>query len=182
MSSSTKEQRRQSIFRAARTVLIGSTVRANDRTAIKAILSKYPAKFESVVKMYGIDMVVQIISSLLDNGSFELESNAQPEIPKTHSLSAARDRQHDALEQEAAQSEAKALDEASRSDLAMYEGNQGDEQVDIPGYSFCRTSIIDPANVYKKKPDRSKTLPGPFPLDRHLCFPPTCRMPLSISC
>ncbi|CAF9925348.1 MAG: hypothetical protein ALECFALPRED_003121 [Alectoria fallacina] len=134
MSSSSpawKEQRRQNILRAASAVVVGSTIRPNDRTAIKAIISKHSQKFDSVVKMYGSEMVVQIISSLLDNGTFALESAAHFEFAKTHQPSAVRDRQHDALEQEAAQSEAKALDEASRSDLAMIKGNQGGEQIDV---------------------------------------------------
>ncbi|KAF6239390.1 hypothetical protein HO173_002652 [Letharia columbiana] len=104
---------------------------ATDRNAIKAIIFEYPARFESVVKLYGSDMVVQIISSLLENGTFALETNAQLESAKTHQPSALRDRQHDALEQEAAQSEAMALDEASRSDLAMLEGDLGGEHVDV---------------------------------------------------
>lgn len=118
-----KEQRRQSIFRAAHTVLMGSTVRANDMTAIKALFSKYPANFEFVVTMYGSDMVVQIISSLLENGTLGSGSRAHLEIPETRQPSMARDRQHVALEQEAAQSEAKALDEASRSDIAVCEAS-----------------------------------------------------------
>ena len=143
-----KEERRQNIFRAARTVLMGSTVRASDRTAIKALFSKHPAKFESVVTMYGSEMVVQIISSLLENGTFGLASKAHLEIPETRQRSVARDRQHDDLEQEAAQSEAKALDEASRSDIAVYEGDQGGEQTDAAGYSSCRTVYINPADTY----------------------------------
>lgn len=177
-----KEQRRLSIIRAASAILKGNTIQATDRNAIKAIILEYPARFESVVKLYGSDMVVQIISSLLENGTFALESNAQLESAKTHQPSALRDRQHDALEQEAAQSEAMALDEASRSDLAMLEGDLGGEHVDVAGYSFCHAIIVDSANAYEKKSDRSKTPPGPFPPNRHLSFPRTCRIFLSISC
>ena len=184
MSSSSpawKEQRRQNILRAASAVVIGSTIRPNDRTAIKAIISKHSQKFDSVVKMYGSEMVVQIISSLLDNGTFALESAAHFEFAKAHQPSAVRDRQHDALEQEAAQSEAKALDEASRSDLAMIKGNQGGEQIDVAGSELCPTMIFDSANVCEKKPDCSKTLPDPLPPNRHLCFPHTWPILLSIS-
>lgn len=142
MSSSWKKQRRQDILQAANTVLLGSTIRANDRVAIKAVMSNYPAEFKTVVKMYGSDMVVGIISSFLDNGRLALESSAQLGFPETHQPSAVRDRQHNALEQAAAQSEAKALDKASRSDVAMYEGDQGGEQIDVTGYGFCFAMII----------------------------------------
>ncbi len=127
---------------------MGSTVRANDRTAIKALFSKYPANFEFVVTMYGSDMVVQIISSLLENGTLGSGSRAHLEIPETRQPSMARDRQHVALEQEAAQSEAKALDEASRSDIAVCEGDQGGEQTNAAGYSSFRTVYVNPADVY----------------------------------
>ncbi len=126
---------------------MGSTVRANDRSAIKALFSKYPANFESVVAMYGSDMVVQIISSLLENGTLGSGSRAHLEIPETRQPSVARDRQHVALEQEAAQSEAKALDEASRSDSALYEGEKVGEQTDAAGYSSCRTVYVNLADT-----------------------------------
>ena len=118
-----------------------------------AKISKHPANFDSVVKMYGSDMVAQIISSLFNEGNFTLESNDHLELPKIHQPSTVRDRQHGALEQEAAQSEAKALDEVSRSDLAMHEGDPDGEQIDVAGYDSCRTIINDLANVYEKKPD-----------------------------
>lgn len=148
LSPAWKELRRQSIFRTASAVFMGSTIHANDRGAIRAIISSHPAKFQSVEKMYGSDMVVQIISSLLDNGTFASESNDRLEAPKTHRPSPVRDKQHDALEQEAAQSEAKALDEASRADLAIYDGDQCGEQINVAGCDFCRTIIVDPADMY----------------------------------
>lgn len=178
--SSSKKRRRRSIFEAANAVFRGTTIRTYDRSAIKAKVSEHPAIFDSVVKMYGSDTVVQIISSLLDNGKIALESYAHLELAKTRQLSTVRKRQHDALEQEAAKSEAKALDEATRSDLAMHEGDQDGEQIDVAGDNLCCT-INDLANVYEKKPDRSKTLLGPIPPNRHLCFPHTCRILLSIS-
>lgn len=172
VNAGSKEQRRESIRHAANPVFMGSTVRANDRFAIKAIISKHPAKFRSVLEIYGDDMVVQIIASLLDNGTFA-KTNPRLESTQTHQPSEVRDRQHDALEQKAAQSETKALDEALRSDLALHEGNEGGEQIDVTGYNFYHTIIADPANMYGKKPDRSKTLTDPFHPIHHLCFPHT---------
>lgn len=129
--SSSKKKRRRSIFEAANAVFRGTTIRTYDRFAIKAKISEHPAIFDSVVRMYGVDTVVQIICSLLDNGKIALESYAHLELAKTRQLSTVRKRQHDALEQEAAESEAKALDEATRSDLAMHEGDQDGEQIDV---------------------------------------------------
>lgn len=133
-------------------VFKGGTIRPNDRITIKAIVSQNRMKFDSVVNTYGIDMVVQLVSSLIENGTLASKSNVQLANHGTQQLSGGRDKQHAALEQEAAHSEAKAVYEASQSDLALHERNQGAEQIDVAGYSSCLTMIVDSANVYAKKP------------------------------
>lgn len=150
--NSFKEQRRRDILGAASAVFMGGTVRASDRITIKAIISQNPTRFESVVNTYGSDMVVQIVSSLIENGTLASDSNVQLAIHELQQPSGGRDRQHAALEQEVAHSEAEAVCEASQSDLAIPERNQGAEQIDGAGYNFCRTIIVDSANVYAKKP------------------------------
>lgn len=152
-----KKERQQSILRTASAVITGGATRAMDRTAIKAIISKCPAKLESVVEL-----------------------KAQLKLPKNPQHSAVKARLHDAVEQEAAQSEGKALNEALRSDSALYEGHHGRNQIYVAGYNCRRPIIIDLANLYEKKPYRSKTLQGPF--NRHLWDLHICRMLLSTSC
>lgn len=175
------KERRQNIFEAANAIFKGCAIRANDWAAIKANISKYPAIFDPVLKIYGSEMVVQIISSQLDSGRFTSESNAHLELAKINQPSTVRDRQHDALEQEAAQSEAKALDEASRADLAMHEGDPDGEQIDVACYNSRRTIFNDLANMYERKPDRSMNLQGSFPLNPCRCSPHTYHMLVSIS-
>ena len=134
-----KEQRRHDISMPASEVFMGGTIRASDRTIIKAIISQFPTRFDSVVNTYGSDMVVQIMSSLIENGTLASDSKVQLVIREPQQLSGRRDRQHAALEQEAARSEAKAVCEASQPDLAIHERDQGAEQVDVAGYNFCLT-------------------------------------------
>lgn len=131
MSSYWKEQRREDIFQAANPVFQGARILGEERDRINTRMSKYTAQFESVVRTYGRDMVVQIISSLLDNGKIAARSNVRLEVSKAHPPSTIRRRQQHALEEAAAQSEAKAMDEASQSDLHLYEGEQGGEQTGV---------------------------------------------------
>ena len=142
MSSHGKEQRREDIFRAANPVFQGARISGEERNRINHRMSKHTAQFESVVRAYGRDMVVQIISSLLDNGKIAARSNGRPEVSKTHTPSTVRRRQQDALEEAAAQSEAKAMDEASRSDLHLYQSDQGGEQTDLIGRILCLILVL----------------------------------------
>ena len=137
MSSYWKVQRREDIFRAANPVFQGAMILSEERNRINARMSDYPAQFESVVRMYGRDVVVQIISSLIDNGKIAARSNVRLEVSKAHRPSTVRRRQQDALEEAAAQSEAKAMDEASRSALRLYQSDQGGEQTDVIGQTLC---------------------------------------------
>lgn len=143
----TKKQRQQDILRAARAVSMGSTAWANERATIRTVISQNPKMFESVINLYGSDKVIDIVSSLVENGTLTSEPNVQIPFHTTQHLSGVRDRQHAALEQEAADSEAKDLDEAAQSDLAIHERDQGDERIDVAGYSSCLSMIVDSANV-----------------------------------
>ena len=142
MSSYGKGQRREDIFRAANPVFQGARILGEERDKINTRMSIYPAQFKSVVKTYGRDMVVQIISSLIDNGKIAAKSNGRLEVSKTHPPSTVRRRQQDALEEAAAQSEAKAMDEASRSDLHLYQSDQGGEQTNIMGDILCLVLVL----------------------------------------
>ena len=142
MSSYSKEQRREDIFQAANPVFQGARILGEERHRINTRMSKYTAQFESVVRTYGRDMVVQIISSLLDNGKITAKSKGRLEVSKTNPPSAVRRRQQDALEEAAAQSEAKAMDEASRSDLHLYQGDQGGQQTDVTGHILCFILVL----------------------------------------
>ena len=142
MSSYSKEQRREDIFQAANPVFHGARILGEERHRINSRMSKYTAQFESVVRTYGRDMVVQIISSLLDNGKIAAKSKGRLEVSKTYPPSTVRRRQQDALEEAAAQSEAKAMDEAARSDLHLYQGDQGGQQTDVTGHILCFILVL----------------------------------------
>lgn len=175
------KQRRHDIFRTARAIFVGGKAQANDRTTIKKILSQNPTMFESVVNRYGSDEVVDIVSSLIDNGTLTSKPNVQLAFRIPQHLSGVRDRQHAVLEQAAAHSEAMALGEASQSDLAIHECDQGDEQIDVTGYTLS-LMIGESAKIFAKEPGQSRTLPQPYPPSRQRCFPHICRTALSTSC
>ena len=142
MSSYGKGQRREDIFRAANPAFHGAKILGEERDRIITRMSNYPAQFESVVRTYGRDMVVQIISSLIDNGKIAARSNVRLEVSKAHPPSLVRRRQQDALEAAAAQSEAKAMDEASRSALHLYQDDQCGEQTDLTGHISCLRLVL----------------------------------------
>lgn len=138
-----KSERRRRIFLAARTKFVGSSARIRDRAAIKTVISKDPATFQSLKQSFGDIVVVDIIWSLLDSGIFESELKAKLAFPELYQPSPARNLQHDASEQEAAQSEAEALDEASRSDIDIYEHYQGDQRIDAAGCNFIALGYLN---------------------------------------
>ena len=142
MSTYGKGQRRGDIFRTANPVFQGARILGEERNKIDARMSDYPAQFESVVRTYGRDMVVQIISSLIDNGKIAARSNVRLEVSKAHPPSTVRRRQQDALEEAAAQSEAKAMDEASRTALHLYQSDQGGEQTDVIGHTLRLVLVL----------------------------------------
>ena len=128
-----KSERRGRIFLAARTVFVGSTARVRDRTAVRTLLSQHPATFEPLKRSFGEEVVVSIVWSLIENGIFESELKAKLAFPKLYSPSPARNLQHDVSEQEAARSEAEALNEASRYHRDTHEDEQGDLSIGAAG-------------------------------------------------
>lgn len=94
------------------------------------MISQFPAIFKPLNKSFGDIVVVDVIWSLLDSGVFESELKAKLAFPELYQPSPARNLQHDASEQEAARSEAEALDEASKSDMNISECDQGDWPTD----------------------------------------------------
>ncbi len=133
MLSSSKPERRRRIFLAARTVFVGDTARVRDRTTIKTVISRHPATFQSLKQSFGEDSVVDLILSFLEKGIFESELKAKLAFPQLYQPTPARNLQHDVSEQEAARSEAEALDEASRSDLGVYEHDRPGPTINAPG-------------------------------------------------
>lgn len=112
---------------------MGTMARVRDRTAIRTVISRHPATFESLYQSFGDIIVVDIIWSLLDSGTFESKTKAKLAFPELYQPSPARNLQHDVSEQEAARSEAKALAEASRSNMDMPERDQGGSWNGIAG-------------------------------------------------
>ena len=142
--STSKPERRRRIFLAARTVFVGHEARVRDRAAIKAVISRHPAALKSLQQNFGEQIVVDVIWTLLDNGIFESELKAKLAFPELYQPSQVRNLQHHASEQEVARSEAEALNEASRSDIDVYERDQGGSRIDGAGCRLVATGQVRP--------------------------------------
>lgn len=131
-----KHERRRRIFLAARTVFVGTSARLCDNTAIKSVISKYSATFQSLKQSFGEIVVLDVIRGLLENGILESGQKAKLAFPELYQPSPARNLQHDASEQEAARSEVGAMDEALRSERDTLERYQGGPVIDVTGCSL----------------------------------------------
>ena len=123
-----KAERRRSIFLTARTIFAGPTAQVRNRKAIAAVVTKHEAAFRTPSRQFGRDILIDVLSSLIENGIFESEIKAKLAFPELYQVSAARSLQHDASEQHAAQSEAEALDR-----LSLAHENDEEDQSDVPG-------------------------------------------------
>ena len=75
-------------------------------------------------RKFGRNIVIDIIASLAEKGIFQSELKAKLAFPELYQVSAARSLQHDASEQEAARSEAKAFENALQLDSNVHNGEK----------------------------------------------------------
>lgn len=86
------------------------------------MVQQHKRSYGSLRKEYGFEKIVNIINFRLEQRIFESELKAKTTFPELFQLSPARDVQRTASENNAARSEAEALEE-----IASLEGKNGDE-------------------------------------------------------
>lgn len=86
--------------------------------------------------------VIDITLSLLRKQVFESEAKAKLVFPELYQVSAARSLQHDISEKNAARSEAKAQEEVSRSEDALYVLDGVDEEEEYLEGIFSLLSML----------------------------------------
>ena len=130
-----KPERRRRIFLTARTVFVGPSARIRDRKDIRPLISRHPDTFRQLNSAFGVNVVVDVIWSLLESGVFESELRAKLAFPELYQVSAVRTLQHDVSEQNAARSEAEAFDSISHADSDIYQDDIYDRSEFITGWS-----------------------------------------------
>ena len=116
-----KPERRRRIFLTARTIFVGAIAQIRDRKDIRPVIARHHETFQQLNSAFGKDVVVDVISSLLENSVFESELRAKLAFPELYQVSAVRSLQHDVSEQNAARSEAEAFENISHADSDAYQ-------------------------------------------------------------
>jgi hypothetical protein len=121
MSFSAAERRR--VFLAFRPIFVGPNAQLRKSRKVRDVVTKHQRSFEPLLRDYGFDKVVNIIKVLLEQRIFESELKAKVAFPELFQLSAARDVQRTISENNAARSEAEALEEVEYLEDRADEGN-----------------------------------------------------------
>ena len=153
-----KPERRRMVFLTARAVFFGDNAQIRDRSAVKTVLQRHTATFQQAIQDFGSNIVVDIIASLLENRIFESELKAKLAFPELYQVSAVRNLQHDASEQDAARSEAEALEEISEPEVDVDGLDLDATKTELAGKY---TMVIEPrclADIWPKIPTLSKNL------------------------
>ncbi len=109
---------------------------------MEKLISRHEWSFRNEVLHLGKQSVIDITLSLLRKQVFESEAKAKIVFPELFQVSAARSLQHDISEINAARSEAKAQEEVSRSEDALYELDGVDEEEEYLEGIFSLLSML----------------------------------------
>lgn len=144
MSSSTPTttaKRRRNVFLAARAVFTDQKAFIRDRNTVEKLVSRHAWSFRKELLHLEKQPVIDMTLSLLRKQVFESEEKAKLVFPELYHVSAVRGMQHDASEENAARSEAKAQEEVSRSEEVKYEADEVDGQEGyLEGTSFLQSN------------------------------------------
>lgn len=88
---------------------------------VREVVEKHKSSFQPLIKEFGNDKVIGILKELLAGRIFQSELRAKVEFPELFRSSPARDVQRTTSENDAARSEAEALEE-----IASLEGKEDD--------------------------------------------------------
>lgn len=109
MASSAADRRR--VFLAYRTVFTGPQAQIRKSRKVREVVEQHKSSFKPLIKDFGLNKVVEIVKTLLDQRVFESEFKAKIAFPELFQTSPARDVQRNESENDAAQSAAEALEE-----------------------------------------------------------------------
>jgi hypothetical protein len=109
MSHSTAEKRR--VFLSYRALFSGDNANLRQSKKIRKLVRKRSSSFGAIIKDYGSEKTVDILKALLEVRVFESSIQAKIAFPELFQVTPARDVQRATSENEAARSEAEALDE-----------------------------------------------------------------------
>jgi hypothetical protein len=123
MSFLPAEKRR--VFLAFRSIIVGQNAQLRKAKKVREVVQQHQSSFGPLLRDYGLNRVVDIIKALLEDRIFESELKAKIAFPELFQLSPARDVQRTASENNAARSEAEALEE-----IASLEGKDDKENED----------------------------------------------------
>lgn len=88
---------------------------------VREVVEKHKSSFQPLIKEFGNDKIIGILKELLAGRIFQSELRAKVEFPELFRSSPARDVQRTTSENDAARSEAEALEE-----IASLEGKEDD--------------------------------------------------------
>jgi hypothetical protein len=125
MAYSSADGRR--VFLAYRTVFTGPHAHIRKSKKVREVIEQHGGSFQSLIKDFGFDKVVDIVKTLLDQRVFESELKAKIAFPELFQTSPARDVQRNESENDAARSVAEALEELTS---ASERGGLGDDLKD----------------------------------------------------
>ena len=93
---------------------------------VREVVEKHRSSFQPLIKEFGNDKIIGILKELLAGRIFQSELRAKVEFPELFRSSPARDVQRTTSENDAARSEAEALEE-----IASLEGKEDDLAEDL---------------------------------------------------
>ncbi|KAK3048632.1 hypothetical protein LTS18_012895, partial [Coniosporium uncinatum] len=100
------------------------------------------SSFGRLIKDFGIDKIVDILRNLLERRIFESELQAKVEFPELFRTSPARDVQRTRSENNAARTEAEALEEVEISEGKGSEADGADGEADVQPASEALEGIV----------------------------------------
>ena len=135
------EQERM-VFLVARTVFAGGNAQIRQKKAIRSLIDRHGGAFRQITQNLGKDRVVGIIAKLLEAKTLESELKAKLAFPELYQVSAVRNLQHEASEQDAARSEEEALEELSQPGEGIKGDVDASSQTASPGLANPAIGIL----------------------------------------
>jgi hypothetical protein len=125
MLHSTAEKRR--VFLAYRSLFSGDNANLRQAKPIRKLVNKHLSSFGALIKDFGSSKTVDILKALLEVRVFESDIQAKIAFPELFQTTPSRSVQRAAFENEAARSEAEALEEL----VSGGRINEYDEDADV---------------------------------------------------
>lgn len=117
---------KQRVYLACRAIFAGSYAQLRKPKKIRELVHAHKSSFPSLIRDYGVEKVLDILKSLLEQGIFQSQVKAKIEFPELFLSSPTRDVQRATSQKDAARSEAEALEEIASLEDVDNEGG-GDE-------------------------------------------------------